>query len=78
MSVMACWQRVDRSLFKAGQAVQQFAALLAAGLAGRVPLDSAVQALLAGMSGHGCCINRRRRRPNTYQRLLQPDWRTLA
>jgi hypothetical protein len=70
--LLGCWQRPDRSLVKAAQAVRSQVALLVAGLTGGMALEQAL-ALVGQAMGAGCRMNPRKHRPNTYQLLLTLD-----
>lgn len=70
--VLECWQAPNRSLVKARQVVQWMAPLLALGVAGVLPLETAVQRTSATMAS-GCTVNTRRKRPAAYQLVKQPQ-----
>jgi hypothetical protein len=71
-SLALAWQFPDKSLAKMDAAVRQTAPLLAAALAGRLPLPQALALLEALLLGPACRMARRRRRPDAYQLLLAP------
>jgi hypothetical protein len=71
LTLLECWQAPNRSLVKARQAVQWMAPLLALGVAGVLPLETAVQRTSAIMAS-GCTVNTRRKRPAAYQLVTQP------
>lgn len=68
--LIGCWGNPDRSLTKAAQTIRSYALALASALAGELALER-VFAIIARCIGHGCRMNRRRKRPNAYQLLLQ-------
>lgn len=67
--VTGCWQTPQRSLVKAAETVRRHAMLLVSALAGLLELAAAV-AQVQQCLAKGCRMNRRRKHPNTYQRLL--------
>ena len=67
--LVGCWQAPDRSLPKAAQTVRQYATSLARAINGQAALTEVLTALQRCLQ-RGCRINKRRTRPNTYQRLL--------
>lgn len=67
--LVSCWQYPNRSLVKASQTVARQGLALAASFADPTAL-SGVIAVLARCLGAGCRMNRRKKRPHTYQ-LLQ-------
>jgi Transposase DDE domain len=69
-----CWAYPDRSLVKAAQTVRQHALHLASALACPAALCTAIT-LIHRCLAAGCRLNRRKKKPNTYQLLLDP---TLA
>ena len=71
LTLLACWQAPKRSMVKACQAVQWMAPLLAMGVAGVLPLETAVQRTSAIMAS-GCTVTARRKRPATFQLVAQP------
>ena len=72
LTVLGCWQAPNRSVVKAHQVVQWMAPALALGVAGVVPLPLMVQRTTLVMA-HGCTINARHQKPNTYQLVAQPE-----
>ena len=69
LMVVSCWACPERSLVKGAQTVRSYALTLASAMAGFAPLSRVVQ-WIARTIGAGCRMNRRRRKPNTYQLLL--------
>lgn len=67
--VVTCWSYPDRSLVKGAQTVRGYALMLATAMGGSVRLTLAIE-LVANTISAGCRMNRRRRKPNTYQLLL--------
>jgi len=70
--LLGCWQAPNRSLLKAKQVVEWMTPCLALALAGVVAVETVV-GRTAQMMGKGCTINARKRRPNTYQLLADPQ-----
>ena len=70
--LVGCWSYPDRSLVKGSQTVRSYAKMLATALAGLIQLEVVV-AEIARCLASGCRMNRRKRRPNTYQLLLALD-----
>lgn len=70
--LLGCWQAPNRSLVKAKQVVAWMTPCLALALAGVVAVETVV-GRTAQMMGKGCTINSRKRRPNTYQLLADPQ-----
>ena len=64
------WSYPDRSLVKGAQTVRSYAIMLATALAGLIQLEVVV-AQIACCLASGCRVNRRKRRPNAYQLLLE-------
>jgi hypothetical protein len=71
LTLLECWQAPHRSLVKARQAVQWMAPVLAMGVAGVMPLETAVQCTSSTIAS-GCTVTARRKRPATYQLVEQP------
>lgn len=67
--LVSCWQRPDKSLTKAASTIRFNVALLLAGLKGLLDVQTAIEQIRSTIA-LGCRMNRRRKRPNTYQRLL--------
>ena len=72
-----CWTAPNRSLPKAAHAVRQEALHLASTLASSAAL-CATLALIARCLAAGSRLNRRKKKPNTYQLLLDPSLGGLA
>jgi hypothetical protein len=66
-----CWTYPDRSLVKAAQTVRLHTLHLASALTCPAALEDAI-ALIHRCLAAGCRLNRRRKKPNTYQLLLDP------
>jgi hypothetical protein len=72
-----CWAYPDRSLVKAAQTVRLHALHLASVLTCPLALCAAIT-LLHRCLAAGCRLNRRKKKPNTYQLLLDPSLGGLA
>lgn len=70
LALAGCWQYPQRSLVKAAQVVQTQAMHLLASLA--AGLEQAIADLHRSLPA-ACRLNPRRKHPNTYQLLLNPD-----
>ena len=70
--LLGCWQAPNRSLVKAKQVVAWMTPCLALALAGVIAVETVVGRTVQ-MMGTGCTINSRKRRPNTYQLLADPQ-----
>jgi Transposase DDE domain len=66
-----CWASPDRSLVKAAQTVRHHAMHLASALACPAALAAAITVIHRCLAA-GCRLNRRKKKPNTYQLLLDP------
>jgi hypothetical protein len=73
----ACWHLPARSLTKAAQTVRQHALHLACAFACPTRLAQAL-AVVQRCIAAGCRLNPRKRKPNTYQLLLEPSLLELA
>jgi hypothetical protein len=67
--LLSCWQRPDKSLPKAASTIRFNVALLIAGLKGVFDLQTAIEQIRSTIA-LGCRMNPRRKKPNTYQLLL--------
>ncbi len=67
--LLSCWQRADKSLTRAASTIRWNAALLIAGLKGVLDLQTAIEQIRSTIA-LGCRMNPRRKKPNTYQLLL--------
>jgi hypothetical protein len=67
--LLGCWLSPDRSLVKAAQTVRRLALHLASDFARLDRLIEAIQTIQRCLSV-GCCINKSRKTPRTYQQLL--------
>lgn len=72
LTLTGCWQCPDRSLVKAAQVVRAQALHLLATLGTCSRLEEAIDALHRCLPA-ACRLNRRKKHPNTYQLLLNPD-----
>ena len=72
LSITGCWQYPERSLVKAAQVVRLQAMHLLASLRTCSRLEEAIAALHRCLPA-ACRLNRRKKHPNTYQLLLNPD-----
>ena len=75
--LVSCWAFPDRSLVKAAQTVRQHALALASSLAYPAFLDHMLTVVQRSVAA-GCRLNRRKKKPNTYQLLLEPSLAGLA
>jgi hypothetical protein len=66
-----CWAYPDCSLVKAAPTVRHHAMHLASALACPAALGAAITVIHRCLAA-GCRLNRRKRKPNTYQLLLDP------
>jgi len=69
--LVSCWTDPDRSLVKAAGTIRQHALHLASVLACTPSLCAAL-AVIQRCVAAGCRLNRRKKKPNTYQWLLDP------
>ncbi len=69
--LVGCWTYPDRSLVKAAQTVRAFALALACALHAPPALEAALADIQRCLAA-GCRLNRRKKKPNTYQVLLDP------
>ncbi len=69
LSVVGVWRFPDRSLVKAAQTVRDFAIMLASGIAGVIDLEVVISQIKICLEA-GCRMNRRKKKPNTYQLML--------
>lgn len=67
--LICSWRYPDRSMVKVAQTVRDNVALLVSGMRGVIPLAVAIEQIQAYTTA-GCRMNRRRRKPGTYQLLL--------
>jgi hypothetical protein len=67
--LVGCWQNPDRSLVKAADTVRSAAFALAIAVDGAIDLTVVIDRLAYCLSV-GCCMNPRKKKPNTYQLLL--------
>jgi hypothetical protein len=75
--ITTSWHIPDRSVTKAAQAIRHLALPLVATLHSRTQCTR-ILALIARSVQAGCHINRRKTKPNTYQRLLAPALGALS
>ncbi len=75
--LVSCWAFPDRSLLKAAHTIRQHALSLASALAYPAFLDH-ILAVVQRCVAAGCRLNRRKKKPNTYQLLLEPSLAGLA
>ena len=68
--IVGCWSVPSRSMVKAAKAIRQQIILIARALAGRNNLDQILQEITQGLDR--CRIDKRKKRPNTFQLLLDP------
>jgi hypothetical protein len=70
MMIVGCWQVPSRSMVKAAKAIRHQIILIARALAGRDDLYQVLQEVTQGLDR--CCINKRKKKPNTFQLLQDP------
>jgi hypothetical protein len=70
-TVLGCWEDPARSLRKAQQVTQWGACALGFALMGEMSLSRVTGIITSAMS-KGCCIDSRRKKPNTYQLVRDP------
>ena len=70
--LVGCWVHPERSLVKAAATVQSAVPLLVVAIVEVVDLTVAIAHIGRGLDA-GCRMNRRRKKPNTYQLLLNPE-----
>jgi hypothetical protein len=75
--LVGCWTYPDRSLVKAAQTVRAHALSLACALPDAARLGDAI-AVIQRCVAAGCRLNRRKKKPNTYQWLLDPALEAVA
>jgi len=75
--LVSCWAFPDRSLLKAAQTIRPHALSLASALVYPAFLDH-ILAVVQRCVAAGCRLNRRKKKPNTYQLLLEPSLAGLA
>jgi Transposase DDE domain len=68
VTLVSSWEHVDRSLVKVCQTIRQYAWQLAAAVGARLEVRRIVKTLRT-IFETGCRMNKRRKHPNTYQRL---------
>ncbi|MCL4553190.1 MAG: IS4 family transposase [Candidatus Marsarchaeota archaeon] len=67
--LVCSWRYPDRSMVKAAQVVRDNVGLLVGGMRNAIPLTVAIEQIRVCVAA-GCRMNRRRKKPNTYQLLL--------
>lgn len=67
--LVSSWEHVDRSLVKVSQRIRRYAWELAKAVGDRAAVRRIV-ATLRRIFGKGCRMNKRKKHPNTFQRLL--------
>lgn len=67
--LVSSWEHVDRSLVKVSQRIRRYAWELAEAVGDRAAVRRIV-ATLRRIFGKGCRMNKRKKHPNTFQRLL--------
>jgi hypothetical protein len=70
--LVSSWEHVDRSLVKVSQTIRQYAWELAAAVGHRAALQRIIKTLRTIFQA-GCRMNKRRKHPNTFRRLLNLD-----
>jgi hypothetical protein len=70
MMIVGCWQVPSRSMVKATKAIRHQINLVARALAGRDDLIQVLHEITQGLDR--CRIDKRKKRPNTFQLLLDP------
>jgi hypothetical protein len=69
MIIVGCWQVPSRSMVKAAKAIRHQINLVARALNGRDDLEQVLQEITEDLDR--CKIDKRRKRPNTFQLLLE-------
>src|SRR5207249_3911259 len=69
VALVSSWEHVDRSLVKVVQTIRQYAWALAAAVGDRAAVGRIIKALRTIFRA-GCRMNKRKKHPNTFQRLL--------
>ena len=77
VSLLAVWERADKSLVKAQRAISDRASYLGASMKSRARLRQALGHVVDIVRA-GCRMNPRRKHPNTYQHLLNPCLHSLS
>jgi hypothetical protein len=67
--LVSCWSYPDRSLMKAAQTVHSYATMIASALGGLIELEVVISHIASCIRA-GCRLNKRRKRPSTFQLLL--------
>lgn len=67
--LVSSWEHVDRSLVKVGQTIRHYAWQLATAVGDRAAIHRIVKNLRV-IFDKGCRMNKRKKHPNTFQRLL--------
>ncbi len=75
--LVGCWSYPDRSLVKAARTVRAHALSLAGALPAAARL-AAARAVIQRCVAAGCRLNRRKKKPTTYQWLLHPALEAVA
>ncbi len=75
--LIGCWEKANRSWVKAAQTVQKHALHLASHIQHPAQLTEVVAVIVRSLSS-GCELNTRKRKPNTYQLLLDLCEETLT
>ena len=75
--LIGCWAKANRSWVKAAQTIQKHALHLASHMHQTDPLIEAITVIAHSLAS-GCCMNTRKRAPNTYQLLLALSEETLT
>lgn len=70
--LVGLWHRVEKSLVQGARVVAAHALALGLALRSRAQLQRRLTLVVTVLEA-GCRLNRRRRHPNTYQRLLEPS-----
>lgn len=70
LTVIGCWQHLDRSLHRAAQLIRKHALHLAVHLPDRLALIQALSGLAAALT-HACRLHPRATRPHTFQAWLE-------
>ena len=72
ISLSSCWKYPDRSLHKAAKTIRRFGAYLAIVLNSDSLADLCkALSIIDNCLSFGCRINKRKKKPNTYQHLMQ-------
>lgn len=70
--LVGLWGYPERSLVKAAQTVRRYAPMLSSAMAGRIDITMVIDQIRCCLNA-GCRLNPRKKKPNAYQLLLDPN-----